>query len=224
MLALDRIMQSDEYVVDHLHTVIDKDLRRVGLHGIHERLVDAQAASLGIPLEKLYLDASHDHLAYEQLMAGYFQNLLSEEFDAVMYGDIYLEDLKAYREKMLLEAELEGVYPIWNEKPASLISEFIERGHKTMICAADAKYFDKNDLGQTLTHKFIENLPDQVDVCGENGEFHTFVYDSPLFHFPLDTEKGEIVEKSYTYNKKNEDGSVEALKSSFFFVEMRMSN
>ena len=220
MLALDRIMRSGEYKVDHLHTVVDADLRRVGLHGVHEKLIDAQAASLGIPLEKLYLKYSAGHNNYEQLMEGYFANLENEDFEGVMYGDIFLEDLKAYREKMLQNADLKGIYPIWQEKSEIVIKEFLERGYKTRVCAADANYFREDQLGQIIDKIFIDRLPDEVDLCGENGEFHTFVYDGPLFHFPINLNIEDVIAKTYEYNKKDKDGAITLISSKFWFAEL----
>ena len=220
MLALDRIMRSGEYKVDHLHTVVDADLRRVGLHGVHEKLIDAQAASLGIPLEKLYLKYSAGHNNYEQLMEGYFANLENEDFEGVMYGDIFLEDLKAYREKMLQNADLKGIYPIWQEKSEIVIKEFLERGYKTRVCAADANYFREDQLGQIIDKIFIDRLPDEVDLCGENGEFHTFVYDGPLFHFPINLNVEDVIAKTYEYNKKDKDGAITLISSKFWFAEL----
>ncbi len=223
MLALDRVIRSGEYKVDHLHTVVDADLRRVGLHGVHENLIDAQAASLGLPLEKLYLKASPGHNNYEQLMDAYFANLENEDFEGVMYGDIFLEDLKAYREKMLLKAGLEGVYPLWKESTDEVISEFLKLGYKTKLCAADAKHFSQADVGQTIDEVFIKSLKEGVDVCGENGEFHTFVYDGPLFAFPVELSLKEVVSKSYEYNKKNDDGSIASLSTKFWFADLAIA-
>lgn len=223
MLALDRVIREDKYKVDHLHTVIDADLKRVGLHGVSEELIDHQAASLGIPIEKLYLKASEGHNNYEKLMNSYFADLENEDFEGVMYGDIFLEDLKAYREKILQHAGLRGIYPIWQEKSEVVIKEFLERGYKTKICAADAKYFSEEQLGHTINQQFINQLPTAVDVCGENGEFHTFVYDGPLFAFPVELTTGEVISKTYNYNKKNEDGSIEAVNSKFWFIDLKMS-
>lgn len=223
MLALDRIIREGKYKVDHLHTVIDADLRRVGLHGISEELIDHQAASLGLPLEKLYLKASEGHNNYEKLMKAYYADLENEDFEGVMYGDIFLEDLKAYREGMIHDAGLIGIYPIWQEKSETVINEFLQRGYKTKICAADAKYFSEEQLGKTIDASFIRQLPREVDACGENGEFHTFVFDGPLFAFPIEISKGEVISKTYSYNKKNEDGTIEELNSKFWFIDLELS-
>ncbi|MTI22086.1 diphthine--ammonia ligase [Fulvivirga sp. RKSG066] len=220
MLALHRVLQSGAYKVDHLHTVIDADLKRVGLHGVSEKLIDHQAASLGIPLEKLYLKASEGHQNYEQLMNAYFADLENEDFEGVLYGDIFLEDLKSYREKMLQHAGLTGYYPLWGEPTNKLIEEFIDAGYKTKVCAANAEFFKDEDLGKTIDRKFIEALTEKVDVCGENGEFHTFVYDGPMFSYPLSVDVKEVVSKEYSYNKKNDDGSIENIKSTFLFGEL----
>ena len=222
MLALDQIIRSGDYKIDHLHTVIDEDLRRVGMHGIKEKLIDEQAASLGIPLEKLYLKASDGHHNYEKLMSTYYADLENEDFEGVVFGDIFLEDLRVYREKMLEAAGLQGFYPLWRQNTSQLIAEFIELGYQTKVCAADARFFDAKALGKVVDQKFIDRLPGGVDPCGENGEFHTFVYDGPLFHYPIEVESQEVTEKSYTYKKTNDDGSQETLERKFLFSELSL--
>ncbi|UII21723.1 ATP-binding protein [Fulvivirga ligni] len=220
MLALDRIVRSEKYSIHHLHTVIDADLKRVGLHGVPEHLIERQAESLGIPLHKLYLRKDDSHDTYNQLISDYIQGLKSEGVELIMYGDIFLEYLKAFRDTKLASAEMHGVYPIWKEPSEELLAEFLEKGYKTRICAADKKHFDKSQVGQTIDDQWIRSAPEGIDICGENGEFHSFVYDGPIFKNPVAHQVGEIVEKSYEFKVKNDDGSLTDQKSTFYFADL----
>jgi uncharacterized protein (TIGR00290 family) len=218
--ALHKILHSKQYEVASLHTVFGEETRRVGLHGIREELIEQQATSLGIPLIKLYLKPSENHSAYETLMRSFYQACAEQKIHGVMFGDIFLEDLKKYREELLKSSGLIPVYPIWKENTTLLVNEFISQGFKTMLCAADARYFSERQLGLTLDHPFVNDLPDSVDPCGENGEFHTFVFDGPIFHKPVLFAKGMTTAKKYSYQKKNDDGSTGQLEATFWFQEL----
>ncbi|MBL3655074.1 ATP-binding protein [Fulvivirga sp. 2943] len=220
MLALDRLVGSDEYQVHHLHTVIDAELKRVGLHGVPEVLIEKQADALGFPLHKLYLHKDDSHATYEKLISGYIDQLKADGVELIMYGDIFLEDLKAFRDTKLAGAGMQGVYPLWKESSHDLINEFLSKGYKTRVCAADKKHFRASQVGKEISQDWLRQVPEQVDVCGENGEFHSFVYDGPLFSAPVVHQLGEVVEKTYTFNVKNEDGSVSEHKSSFYFASL----
>jgi uncharacterized protein (TIGR00290 family) len=218
--ALHKILLSKKYEVVNLHTVFGEETKRVGLHGIREELIEQQAESMGIPLVKLYLKASDNYSAYENLMCSFYQTCAARKIDGVVFGDIFLEDLKKYREELLKDSGLIPLYPIWKQNTMRLANEFIEEGFKTLICAANARYFSEHHLGCTLDHAFIKNLPVPVDPCGENGEFHTFVFDGPFFREPIRFFKGGITSKKYVYQRKNEDASTEQLESTFWFQEL----
>ncbi|UII27695.1 ATP-binding protein [Fulvivirga maritima] len=220
MLALDRIIRSNEYQIHHLHTVIDAELKRVGLHGVPEHLIEKQAAALGLPLKKLYLHKDDSHATYEKLISEYIQQLKSEGVELIMYGDIFLEDLKAFRDAKLASAGMQGVYPLWKEKSQDLINEFLNKGYKTRICAANKKHFQTSQVGRLISQEWLRAVPAGVDVCGENGEFHSFVCDGPLFSSPADHQVGEVVEKTYHFKVKNADGSVSDQQSSFYFASL----
>lgn len=219
-LALQKVIDANEFEIDHLHTVIDRETRRVGLHGVREELIEKQAASLNIPLKKLYLEASNNHSNYEKLLKGYYKTLNQKEITSVLFGDIFLEDLKAYRDKMLGEYGLTGIYPLWQSDTGELLEEFIDQGFKTLICAANKEFFSEKQIGDTLGAEFKTQLHEKVDPCGENGEFHTFVYDGPIFNNAIVVEKKEIIEKTYTYNKQGEDGELTKLETTFLFQEL----
>lgn len=219
-LALYRILQSVEYEVKHLHTVIDKTTRRVGLHGVSEALIERQAEALGLKLIKLYLPTSQDHESYTNLMTNFYRQCASEEIYGVLFGDIFLEDLKSYRDNMLQQAGLFGIYPLWKQNSEDLITEFLDAGFKTLICSADKKYFNTSHIGKVIDKQFIQTLSPSVDVCGENGEFHTFVFEGPIFNHPVLHKTGNVVEKSYNYKVTGEQGAVEMMTSSFLFQDL----
>ncbi len=219
-LALYRILCSQEYDVMSLHTVIDKDSGRVGLHGVREDLIELQAESIGLPLVKLYLEGSQNHDPYEKIMTSFYQRCFDEGVDGVMFGDIFLEDLREYRERLLLTTKLSSIYPLWKEVTSAIFKECIDVGFKTMICSANANFFRAEALGKPLDLSFPETLPPRVDICGENGEFHTFVYDGPIFRKKILVSCGSIVSRTYSYQNKNAVGEVENSETTFLFQDL----
>lgn len=222
-LALFKVLKSGEWHVDHLHTVFDADNKRVGLHGIHESLIEQQAKAIGLPLHKLYLEKSFDTNAYQHLLTSYYQSLKSQGIDHVMFGDIFLEDLKDFRDTMLKASGLKGLYPLWLHDSAQLFEEFINAGFQSMICAADGKKLNKEVVGQTLSNELKEKYLRDVDVCGENGEYHSFVYDGPFFQFPLRVFLQQRVLKEYHFTVLNEKGEKEDQTSEFWFGDILMA-
>ncbi|MBT1705085.1 diphthine--ammonia ligase [Chryseosolibacter indicus] len=218
--ALYRIMLSGEYDVVHLHTVFNSDTRRVGLHGVPESLIERQAEALGIPLVKLYLPAADNHKAYETLMTNFYKQCVHSGITHIMFGDIFLEDLKAYREKLLKNSGLKPVYPIWGLDSYVLLEDFINTGFKTVICAAKQDLFSKEMVGKTINEEFPKALKQGVDPCGENGEFHSFVYSGPIFKHPIPFNYGEVIEQKYSFNSKASDGSVIENQTAFWFQEL----
>ncbi|MEO1051085.1 MAG: diphthine--ammonia ligase [Bacteroidota bacterium] len=217
---LHKLLESDLYDIKNLHTVFDADLKRVGLHGIREELIAAQADALGLPLEKLYLTKSDDHNNYEQLVTDFYSHQRKEGIAAIAFGDIFLEDLKAYRDNFLTDAGLKGVYPIWGYDTSQLVNDFLKAGFKTRICAANSAFFTEEQVGETLTEAMVANFPAAVDPCGENGEFHTFVFDGPIFKTPVSHGVKDAVSKTYTYNKQTASGDIEEINTTFWFREI----
>ena len=218
--ALYKILQSGNFEVAHVHTVVNTETKRVGMHGISEALLRRQVDALGLKLVVLYLEGSESHAAYETLMKNFYRQCVSEGIAAVVFGDIFLEDLKNFRDKMLKGEGLEGIYPLWKIDSKKLIHDFVKVGFKTLLCAANAKYFSEHHLGKTIDKQFIDTMPAEVDVCGENGEFHTFVYDGPIFKQSVVFQPGPVVEKVYEYKMTDDQGTAQIQSSRFLFKEL----
>ncbi|MGY3091028.1 uncharacterized protein (TIGR00290 family) [Hymenobacter sp. UYAg731] len=197
-LALHKTRQSGHYKVQTLLTTISEPYQRISMHGVRTALLDRQTAALGLPCRKLLLPETPTMAAYEQLMAATMQDLKGAGATAAIFGDIFLADLRQYRENKLAELGLEAVFPLWGVPTAELIREFIGLGFKTITTCVNEKFLDQSFVGRVIDEDFLRDLPANVDPCGENGEFHTFVFDGPLFSQPIPFEKGEIVYRKYT--------------------------
>lgn len=204
-LALYKILQQKEYKIGTLLTNINKDFSRISMHGLHESLLEAQVKSIGLPIEKLYFPAEVTMELYNQKMHQKISSLKSQGYEYAIFGDIFLEDLRAYRDEKLSEVHLQGVYPIWKQDSRELIHEFLELGFKAITVCVNAKLLGEEFVGRVIDKQFIEDLPANVDVCGENGEFHTFVFDGPIFSKPIDFKIGEKVLRSYTLHDEDQD-------------------
>ena len=226
-LALCKILEQNEYTIETLLTNVNEDFARISMHGLREELLDKQVASIGIPLEKLYFPAQVTMDLYSERMREKLSSFKSKGMNYSIFGDIFLEDLKNYRDKKLAEVNLEGVYPLWKKDTKEVIHEFIDLGFKAITVCVNAKLLGKEFVGRIIDKDFINDLPDNVDVCGENGEFHTFVFDGPIFKNPVDFEIGEKVLKSYTLNDdddqnchSNTSEKVKAYDTSFWYCDL----
>ena len=202
-LCLYQLLQNNQYNVLCLLTSVSAQYQRISMHGVRETLLDKQANSLGIPLVKMQLPEMPTMEVYDKMMAKTLTDLKNKGATTSIFGDIFLEDLRAYREKKLAEVNLKGVFPLWKRPTRELIREFIGLGFKTVLTCVNEKYLSKSFAGRLIDHDFLKDLPKDVDPCGENGEFHTFVYDGPLFTEPIKFEKGEIVYRKYLSTKEN---------------------
>lgn len=218
--ALFKIISSDLYTVVSLHTVFDEATKRVGLHGVSQRLIERQAEGIGLPLNKIYLPPSEDHATYGTLMQAFYYDCSRKGIEAIVFGDIFLEDLKNYRLSLLQASRLEALFPLWGMNTRTIVSEFIDAGFKSVICAADSSLFDAKHVGQGIDWYFVNNLPEQADPCGENGEFHSFVFGGPIFKQQIEVKLGEVVEQTYHYQRKNFDGAIEKRESKFWFQDL----
>jgi len=204
-LALYHILQQKEYNVTQLVTTVNKDFERVSMHGLREELLDIQVERLQLPLQKIYFPAQVSMSDYDEAMQKATKTLVDNDFKYGIFGDIFLEDLRKYREKKLKEVGITGVFPLWKQDTKALLKELLSLGFKAITVCVNAKFLDESFVGRILDESFINDLPQNVDPCGENGEFHTFVFDGPIFSSPIDFTIGEKVLKTYTASKKEED-------------------
>lgn len=167
------------------------------MHGVRVDLLEEQVKSIGLPLIKVQIPENPTMEVYEKVMTSTLNDLIEKGATASIFGDIFLEDLRSYRENKLAELNLKGVFPLWKIPTDKLIREFIDLGFKTITTCVNEKYLDKRFVGRIIDHDFLNDLPHNVDPCGENGEFHTFIFDGPIFSNPISFIKGEIVYRKY---------------------------
>jgi uncharacterized protein (TIGR00290 family) len=208
-LALYKVRESGRYDVQTLLTTVSEPYQRISMHGVRTALLDQQADRLGLPCRKLFLPEMPSMDAYEHLMSTTLQELKSQGAEVAIFGDIFLEDLRQYRESKLAEAGWEAVFPLWGVPTAELMREFLGLGFKTITTCVNEKYLDQSFVGRVIDEQFLRDLPAHVDPCGENGEFHTFVFDGPLFSEPIAFAKGEIVYRKYTPAPKADNSDYE---------------
>lgn len=200
-LAFYKVLQNQEYEVVTLLTSVNEQYQRVSMHGLRVELLELQAKSMGLPLEITLIPDMPTMEVYEAVMAQTLGKLKSQGITHSIFGDIFLEDLRRYREDKLATMGFEGVFPLWKIPTQNLIHEFIDLGFKTIVVCVNEKFLDKSFVGRIIDQDFINDLPPGVDVCGENGEFHTFTFDGPLFANPINFEIGEIVYRKYEQPK-----------------------
>lgn len=188
-------LHSEHFDIRYLLTTVNEAHNRVSMHGVRESLLIKQANSLGIPLYQVRLPEAPDMATYEQEMNKHMGLLKSEGITHSLFGDLFLEDLKVYRENKLAEVDLKAEFPIWKKDTTQVIHEFIALGYKTVV--ACAKEGLEDFCGRVIDKDFIADLPAGIDPCGENGEFHTFAFEGPLFKRPIDFTLGEKVFKTY---------------------------
>ncbi|WP_177734657.1 Dph6-related ATP pyrophosphatase [Flavobacterium inviolabile] len=196
-LALYKTLQNDTFDVNYLLTSISKQYDRISMHGVRTALLEQQAASIGIPLVKMEIPEMPTMEVYEAVMQNTLTGLKAKGITHSIFGDIFLEDLRLYRENKLASMDLQAVFPLWKIPTTALIREFIALGFKTIVTCVNEKHLDKSFAGRIIDDSFINDLPDTVDPCGENGEFHTFTFDGPLFKEAVRFEIGEIVHRKY---------------------------
>lgn len=213
-------MRDERYQVVSLLVTCNEDFQRVSMHGVRLELADMQARAIGLPLDKVFVPAGGSNVVYQQRMSECLLAHKARGVTTVAFGDIFLEDLKQWREDNLAQIGLRGVFPLWKNDPRALMEEFIALGFKSLICCVSDAYLDENALGRTIDWNFLDALPDEVDLCGENGEFHSFVYDGPIFKQPVQVQVGECV---YRPVEQTHPGTSTAAKG-FWFCDLVAGN
>jgi uncharacterized protein (TIGR00290 family) len=178
-----------------LLTTINEAHGRVAMHAVRESLLEAQAASAGLPLWKVPIPDGCSNERYEQAMRGVIDRALGEGIDAMAFGDLFLEDIRAYREKQMQGTGIELLFPLWGRPTAALAREMIAGGLQARLTCVDPRVLDRSFAGRAFDAALLASLPAGVDPCGERGEFHTFAWSGPMFARPVVVEVGEIVER-----------------------------
>lgn len=193
--ALHLLRQQPDIEVVALLTSFNSAPGRVAMHAVRRTLVDAQATRTGIPQWSVDLPWPCSNAEYEERMRGVCRRAIAEGITAVAFGDLFLQDIREYRERQLLGTGLEPLFPVWEIPTAQLASDMIAAGVKAKITCVDPAQVDRSFAGRDFDQTLLDSLPSSVDPCGENGEFHTFVYDAPVFSRPIEVRMGEIVER-----------------------------
>jgi uncharacterized protein (TIGR00290 family) len=187
------VLRGGSFAVDALLTTITRDFDRISLHGVRRALLERQAASLGIPLLEVLIPKGASNAEYELRMDEALASARERGIKAVVFGDLLLADVRAYRERLLARHGLSGLYPVWGRDTGATIRDFLREGFKAVVVCVDPARLDPGFAGRIIDESFLADLPPSVDPCGENGEFHTFVFDGPIFGTPVRFSLGELV-------------------------------
>ncbi len=195
LMALELLMGNSSWEVVGLLTSVTSTYDRVSMHGVRRELLVEQACSLGLPLDIVWLEPGESNETYEEKMALKLREYLARGIKHTAFGDIFLEELRGYRERNLAKLGIEGLFPLWGTDTRLAMRSFVMRGFQALITCVDTWALDGSFLGRKLDETFLEELPSGVDPCGENGEFHSFVYGGPLFKTTIRFHLGEVVER-----------------------------
>lgn len=202
--------------INFLVTTINEEFKRISMHGVREELLDRQAEGIGIPLRKMLVPNDPTNSAYEEQLHRHLKEIKESGIDFIVFGDIFLEDLKIYRDNILKVHGLTGIYPLWKKDTNLQINDFISSGFRTIICCINTMYLQKSWLGREIDESFLNQFPPTADPCGENGEFHTFCFDGPIFSKRVEITKGE--ERFVTLNVKSETSETE---TGFWYIDIK---
>jgi uncharacterized protein (TIGR00290 family) len=194
-VALRELRQSPGYSVAALITTVTLDYDRVSMHGVRRVLLERQAASLGLPLHEVFVNKDATNREYEAKMGEAFSLYRERGISRVAFGDLFLEDVRAYRDQFLARQNMRALYPVWGRDTNEFVREFIGLGFKAVVTCVDGKVLDSSFAGRLIDDDFLSALPTHVDPCGENGEFHTFVFDGPIFQEAVRLSVGEKIER-----------------------------
>lgn len=198
-LALHTLVQRDDVRVAALLTTVTEGYERISMHGVRRELLWRQAESIGLPLQEVLIPPHCVNPVYEARMEEALRKFWNEGVRRAAFGDIFLEDLRAYREKNLARIGMSAIFPIWKRDTRELADEFCKKGFRAVTVCVDGKMLDRRFSGRELNEQFLRDLPAGVDPCGENGEFHTFVFDGPVFRESVRWTRGEVVERDGFY-------------------------
>jgi uncharacterized protein (TIGR00290 family) len=218
--CLHKVLLEGQFDVKYLLTSINYHFKRVSMHGVREELLDAQADSIGLPLLKVWVKEGTNE-EYEKQMNEVLLQAKSEGIGHVIFGDIFLEDLRAYRESNLAKVGMKAIFPLWQMNTHELVAHFIDLQFRTVLCCTNDGYLGEDWVGREIDRSFIEELPHPVDPCGENGEYHTFCYEGKIFKKKINFSIGEKVYKAIAIKQANDSICTSNISTKgFWFVDL----
>ncbi|WP_375560401.1 diphthine--ammonia ligase [Bernardetia sp. OM2101] len=221
--CLQKVLQEKNYEISYLITTLSLPYKRITMHGIKEELLEKQAQFIGIPLIKFFLSEGTNK-EYEEKMNTILQNLKNEGIETVIFGDIFLEDLREYRENQLKETGMKAIFPLWKMDTNFLVNDFINQGFESVTCCVSDAFLNESFVGQKIDKPFLQKLPKQVDACGENGEFHSFCTTAPYFSEKIEIKVGEKLYKPLSIQANSDcDLPSENEVKGFWFVELELN-
>lgn len=193
--ALHQLMQNPDVEVVGIFATLNEEQDRVAMHGVRHQLLESQADRLGLPLDVINLPNPCSHDDYGRIMGQFVEQALARGVTHIAFGDLFLEDVRRYREDNLKGTGLEPLFPIWLTPTPELAQTVLDSGLKAIVTCVDSKQIPAEFSGREYNAELLADLPDSADPCGENGEFHTFVYDGPMFSAPIPLERGETIQR-----------------------------
>ncbi|MGH6987354.1 MAG: diphthine--ammonia ligase [Caulobacteraceae bacterium] len=191
--ALHELQRSGNHDVIGLLTTVTREHARISMHGVHHRLLERQAAMLGLPLFESPISTDASNEEYEAAVAEALAEHRAAGVKTVAYGDLFLADIRAYRDRLLARNGMNALYPVWGRPTRRFVGDFISAGFKAVIVCVDLRALDASFAGRMVDETLLNDLPIRVDPCGENGEYHTFVFDGPNFRDPVAIAVGERI-------------------------------
>ena len=194
-MALHALLQRQEFRVVALLTTLTGGYERISMHGVRRELLLQQADSIGLPLQEVRIPPQCVNSIYEARMGEALLEHFNRGVRTVAFGDIFLEDVRAYREKNLSRIGMHAIFPLWKQDTRDLVRRFLAQRFRATAVCIDSKVLDPSFAGRELDASFFRDLPPTADPCGENGEFHTFVFDGPIFRWPVPVRTGDVVNR-----------------------------
>lgn len=193
--SLHAIQQAGDYDVVGIFTTVNAEFQRVAMHGVRLGLLMRQAAAMGLPLTVIDIPWPCSNAEYETAFSNFISQALEDGIEGIVFGDLFLEDIRQYRVSQLADTGLSAIFPLWLIATDELAKTMVDAGLKAIITCVDPKQCPREFAGREYNAELLAELPSSVDPCGENGEFHTFVFDAPIYAKPIDVRIGEVVER-----------------------------
>lgn len=215
-LALHRLKQNPKFKILAIVTTLINDFQRIAMHGLSEQVLERQAEQMGFPLIKMWVSNQPDNSSYEKAFMQTCTQLKAMGVDTLVFGDIFLEDLREYRETLASKIGLKTYFPLWKSSISQLQKELFEQGFEAVTCCVQSDKLGKEWIGKQLNSDFFNKLPIGVHPFGENGEFHTFCYSGPVFRSPIAFKAGEIVFRPLQINH-----TVRVEEVGYFYLDIK---